>query len=228
MSKPEDPALSELPAIDTPSGDDKSAGPTRRLTAAEWTEAVTLFETGKLTKSDLARKFGISFQSMFAGLKQRGAVYGSKTNVIEEAILESEKSDQKKKSEEVAAMRERQRVSTELLQKLQNNIIGEALRDRANLSTKYDEIRTINALIKNQKMFREELWGIYDLNRDPDQADEMPDFVVSEYEPAELAAINAKTFGEAADETLDEIERTLEPDADGTLPSIEDLMAELP
>lgn len=225
MSQLDDPKVSANVVEASGNTEDADTGSSKRLTASEWTEAVTLFELGKLTKTDLAKKFGVSWSAMFKGLKARGAVFGSKSNVIEDAILESEKSDQKKKSEEVAAMRERQRVGTELLQKLQNNIIGEALRDRAPISSKYDEIKTLNALIKNQKLFREELWAIYDLNRDPDQADEMPDFILSEYEPEELAAINSKTFGEP-EEALDEIEKNLDP-TDEDLPSLDDIMGGL-
>lgn len=184
----------------------------RYLSDAEWKEAVFLFETGKSTKTDLSRRFGISWQAVSKGLKQRGAIYGSKSSIITDSLIEAEKTDSARKAEEITAMRERQRVSIELLQKIQNNIVGTQIRDNLPLSEKIDDIKALNLLIKNQTMIREDLWRIYDLDRDPDQAEEFPDFVVSEYEPEELRAINEKTFGKSADETLDDLATSIDLD----------------
>lgn len=175
--------------------DDTSGTTQKRLTEAEWSEAKALYETGKGTKSSLAKQFGISRQSMTEGLNARGAVYGAKAAAIEAATVEAQRTDAVKKHEEIAAMRERQLRGVDLLQKLQNKIIGEALRDQKPLSSQNNEFRTLNTLIKNQKLIREELWEIYDLNRDPDGAEEVPEFIVSEYTPDEINAINNQRLG---------------------------------
>lgn len=189
----------------------------KKLTEAEWAEAKALYETGRHTKVDLAKKYGISRQSMTEGLNARGAVYGSKSKVVEDATVEAQRTDQAKRHEEIAAMRERQLKGVDLLQKLQNKAIGDALRDNKPLHSQASEFKALNTLIKNQKMIREELWEIYDLNRDPDGADEIPEFIVSEYTPDEIDAINHQRLGTTPDDAMAELERATEGDTDDIL-----------
>lgn len=193
--------------------DQDASTPThRKLTEAEWAEAKALYETGKMTKVELSKKFGITRQSITLGLNQRGAVYGSKSKAIEDATIEGQKDESRKRAGEIAEMRERQLKATDMLQRLQNKTIGEALHARKPLASQYDEYKALNALIKNQKMLREEFWEIYDLNRDPDGADEIPEFIVSEYEPDEIRAINNQRLGISPDDGLDEAASALESD----------------
>ena len=202
----EDPGSSVAVEVET----DRS----HRLNESSWREIVFLFETGKATKTELSRKFNVTWQWISAGLRKRGAIYGSKSAIITDALIEAEKSDSARRAEEVTQMRERQRASIDLLQKIQNNIVGVSIRDGVPLASKYDEIKSLNLLIKNQTMIRSDLWEIYDLHRDPDQAEEMPDFIVSDYNEEELKQINEKTFGKPTEDILTDIAATIGIDID--------------
>jgi DNA-binding beta-propeller fold protein YncE len=190
--------MTDLPETE-PSADIKA------LTEAQWAEAKGLYETGKMTKADLSKQFGVHRNTMSSGLIARGAVYGAKSKVIEDATVEASKTDTAKLSAEIAGMKEKRKLGIELLDKLQNKVMAEALRDNKPLSSRSDEFRTLNTMIKNAKMVREELWAIYDLNRDPDGGDEIPEFIVSEYTADEVDMINKERLGVEPEQILEKI-----------------------
>ena len=196
--------------------DTSGTSSSKKLTEAQWAEAKALYETGKSTKIDISRKYGISRQAVTEGLNNRGAVYGSKSKEIENATIEAQKGSAVRLFEEIAQMKASQTKSNELLQKLQNKAVGDALRESKPLNSQIHEFKALNILIRNQKMMREEMWAIYDLNRDPDGSDEIPEFIVSEYTPDEIELINAERLGISPDDTL----ALMESEASG-----EDLLA---
>lgn len=178
---------------------------TRHLTEAEWAEAKGLYETGKMTKSSLAKKYNVSRPTMTNGLNARGAVYGSRSSEVEKATIENAKSDAAKLSDEIATMRQDRLKNIDLADKLQRKLIAEALRDSRPLSSMADEFRTLNMVLKNNKIIREEYWAVYDLDRDPDAGDEIPEFIVSEYTDDEIDALNRERFGEEVEPEIGRI-----------------------
>lgn len=186
----------------------------KHLTLAEWAEAKALYETGKMTKVDLAKKFGVSRATITNGLNQRGAAYGSKSTAIENATIEASKGDQQKLFEEIAEMKAKRKKSVEILDQLQTRTMGKLLQENLPLATKADEFRTLNTMIKNAKLIREELWAIYDLDRDPDGADEIPEFIVSEYTADEVDLINKQRLGIDPEAVLETVEAEADEAAD--------------
>lgn len=192
--------------------DTSTPAPGKRLTEAEWAEAKGLYETGRMTKVDLSKKFGVSRQSMTEGLNKRGAVFGARSKEIEAATVEGQKTDAHKKASEIGDMREERKKAIVLLGKLQNRIIADCLSKEQPLASKQAEIKALNGLIKNAAIIRGELWSIYDLDRDPDGGEEIPEFIVSEYEPDEIAAINRQRLGE--DVSAEAALAALDPEGD--------------
>ncbi|MDG2531022.1 hypothetical protein [Caulobacter endophyticus] len=156
-----------------------------RLTPAQWAQAKALLETGQMTKAGLARKFGISRQSMSEGMNKRGAIYGSRCHVVEEACIEGLKDDAARRAEEIVALREKQLKATELLHRLQMKAMADAVRDDRPLSSLLSEAAAISLLIKNQRLIRQQLWGLYGLRDQPATADTV-EFVVSERPAASI------------------------------------------
>lgn len=194
--------MSSTPAAPTP--------PTKaRLTEAEWAEAKIDFELGKMTATQLAAKYGVRRQTMSDGLKARGAIYGAKSKVVEEAAMDAAKSDAQKRVEEIVSMKEGQRKLIETTQRLTQKIIVDSIRDNTPISQKKSDVQTLKNIMAIFAVGRAELWEIYGLNDDKDADQELPEFAVSEYTPEELDAMNrGKGDTELTpDEALAELER---------------------
>lgn len=186
----------------------------KTLTKAEWAEAKGIYEAGKMTKVDLAKKFGVSRITMTNGLNGMGAVWGARSKEIENATVEAAKGTELKLFEEIAEMKAKRRKSIEILDQLQTRTMGKLLQENLPLASKADEFRTLNTMIKNAKLVREELWAIYDLDRDPDGADEIPEFIVSEYTADEVDAINKQRLGIDPESALEAVKAEAEEAAD--------------
>lgn len=195
----------------------------RKLTEAEWTEAKTLYELGRATKADLARKFNVTRQAIHAGLEARGAVYGSKSAVVAEATIDASKSDAQRRVEEVQAMREKQRKLIETTQQLAAKQMMDAIRDGVPIHSRANDIKALKNLMAIFAAGRAELWEIYGLNDDKDAGEELPEFAVSEYTEEDLALIHAKQTGGDADAMLEELQRQVE---EGGGDDLSDLLGE--
>lgn len=185
--------------------------PTPRLTEAQWAEAKADHELGTATASALAHRYGISRQAISKGLKARGAVYGSKSKIVEQATIDASKSDASKRVEEIVAMKEKQRKLIETTQQLTAKVLMDSIRDSVPVSQKSKDVATLKNIMAIFAAGRSELWEIYGLNDDADADQEMPEFAVSEYTPEDLRAI---TGGDDASLTPDEALAELERDGD--------------
>jgi hypothetical protein len=147
---------------------------------------------------------------MSDGLKARGAIYGSKSKVVEEAAMDAAKSDQQKRVEEIVTMKENQRKLIETTQKLTSKIVIDSIRENTPISQKKADIAALKNVMAIFATGRSELWEIYGLNDDKDADQELPEFAVSEYTPEELAAFSRDQGVEeemTPDEALAELER---------------------
>lgn len=186
----------------------------KRMLPADWAAAVTEFELGRATKSDLATIYGISRQAMSKGLDARGAVGGSKSKVIADAIVDAAKDAATKKLEDINAMKERQRQRVELIQSLTIKAITDSVKDRKPISDSKGSIATLRSAMAIVATGRNELFHIFDLHRDPDGGDEIPEFIVGEYTQDEIDALNKERLG-ITDDDLDTMALSLEePDLD--------------
>lgn len=177
------------------------------MTEAQWAEAKAEFELGQYTATALALKFGVARQSMSEGLKARGAVYGSKSKVVEEATINATKTDQAKKVEEIVAMKEKQRKLIETTQQLAAKALMDSIRDSTPISQKKADIQTLKSIMAIFAAGRSELWEIYGLNDDRDADQELPEFAVSEYTPQELEAMTRRDDTLTPDQALEALER---------------------
>lgn len=198
----------------TPEEDETSAEPTKtkRLTEAEWTEAKALFEAGRATKTMLAEKYGVSRQAISAGMAARGAVYGSKTGMIEKAALEAQKDLAAKQVEEIQAFKQSQKQMVTTVQKLAVKAVMDKVRDSKPIADAKADVTTLRLLMNTIRMGRDEMYHLYDLHRDPEGAEELEEFIVSEYAQDEIDEINRERIGISADADaqLAEVEASLE------------------
>ena len=188
---------------------EESAPTHKKLTEAQWTEAKVLYETGKMNKTALAEEYGISRQAIHSGLTNRGAVYGSKTKVVADATVEAIRDEADKRRDDIQAMKERQRQRVELIQGLAIRQITEQVRDSKPLADRKADMAVLKSAMAIVAVGRGELYHIFDLNRDPDSADKIPEFIVGEYTSEEINALNRERLG-ISDEDLDDIEAGLD------------------
>ena len=197
----------------------------RRLSEAEWAEAKALYETGKLNKTDLAGKYGISRQAIHEGLVARGAVYGSKSSIVEQATIDAQKDSALKKVEEIDAFKEKQKKMVEMVQNLTIKAVTDRLREKKPAGDAKNDVITLRHVMATIAMGRDELYHLYDLHRDPDAGDQIEEFIVSEYTPEEIEALNHERLGISGntDADLAEVAASLE-DKEG---SLDDLLGDV-
>jgi hypothetical protein len=184
--------------------------PLKRLTDADWTEAQTLFELGKLTKTDLADKYGVSRQAISKGLSARGAVYGSKSQVVADAVIEAQKGDTVRRMEEITAFKSKQQKMVEMIQNLTVKALTDQVRATKPIGDVAKDIATLNKAMSTISTGRDELYHLFDLHRDPDGDQETEEFIVSEYSQDEIDALNRQRLGIDPDAALAEVSRSLE------------------
>lgn len=202
-------------------GEEKSAV---RLTEAQWAEIKADYELGKATKSDLARKYGVTRQSIGKGLDARGAIYGSKSKAIENARLESEVDSARQKVAAIEDFKAKQLTMVTNLQNLALKVLGEKLKAGRPVSDAKTEINTIRSAMAILKMGRDEVYHLYDLYRDPDGAEENEELIISEYSPDEIEAINNSRFGHV--ESLEDVVGTLSNEIDDAESIVDNILGD--
>lgn len=190
------------------SDDDDAKTSYKKLSESEWAEAKALFELGKLNKVELAAKFGVTRQSIGDGLAKRGAVYGKRSGVIEESTVDSQKGRAQARLEEITTMKERQRQRIELIQALTIKQITEMAKAGTPISLRRADIAALRSAMAIIASGRSELYQIYDLVRDPDGAEEIPEFIVGEYTSDEIDALNRTRLGVSEDD-MEEVSTSL-------------------
>ena len=189
------------------------------MTESEWAEAKIDFELGKFTASMLADKYKVRRQTISDGMRARGAIYGARSKVVEEASIDAAKSDSRKRADMVSEMKENQRKLIETTQKLATKAMMDAMRDSTPISQKKADVQTLRIIMTIHQAARAELWKIYGLDDDSDIGEEMPEFAISEYTPDELALINRERTGDLnPDDALAELERAAVLDGEGDDP----------
>lgn len=161
----------------------------KRLTPAQWSQIVVLWELGEATYEDLAETFEVSVTAIRKGLKARGSVKGSRAHEIGKAAEDMAKTDASKKVERIQKIKEKYLGWSDLLGKLTMKEVGDAVKDGLPISSKKESLVALNKAVANIKMLRDEnfhLLGLYDENT---QDEELPELVVGEYTAEELEAI---------------------------------------
>lgn len=194
----------------TPEPEKPAPGKAKRLTEAEWAQAKADYELGKATKQDLADSYGVTRQAIGQGLQARGAVYGSKSKVVEEAAIAASKDDQVKRVEDIGAMKEKQRKMVEMVQNLTIKAVTDQVRAGKPIADVHKDISALNKAMATISAGRNELYHLFDLHRDPDGAAETEEFIVSEYSQDEIDALNKERLGIDPDEALAQVAQSLE------------------
>jgi hypothetical protein len=185
--------------------------PYKKLAESQWAELKGLYELGKFTKTELAAKYGISRQAIAKGLKDRGAVYGCRAGEIEEATVQAQKEATRKLQDDITAMKERQRQRVELIQGLVVKGVTDQVRKGAAIGLIKDDILVLKNAMVVVATGRQELYQIYDLTKEDSKLEEQPEFIVGEYTPDEIEALNRQRLGVLSKE-IDELAQGIEDD----------------
>ena len=179
----------------------------KRLTPAQWSQIVALWEFGEATIDDLAKAFEVNRSAISKGLKARGTTKGSRAHEVGNAVAEQAKTDAAKRVQRIGEMKEKYLGWSDLIGKLTMKEIGDAVKDKMPLSSKKDNLIALNKAAANIAKMRDEnfhLFGLYDENPDDE---ELPDLAIAEYSAEELDAIQSNF-----DQIEDELREVLEED----------------
>lgn len=161
----------------------------RRLTPAQWSQIVALWEFGEATAEDLAKAFEVSVTAIRKGLKTRGSVKGSRAHEVGNAVAEAAKTEAAARVEKITKMKEKYLGWSDLLGKLTMKEVGDAVKDGVPLEQKKNNLIALNKAVANISKLRDEnfhLFGLYDENPDDE---ELPELIVGEYTAEELDKI---------------------------------------
>lgn len=181
----------------------------RRLTPAQWSQIVALWEFGEATIEDLASAYEVSKTAIKKGLKNRGSIKGCRAHEVGNAVAEQAKTDAAARVEKITKMKEKYLGWSDLLGKLTMKEVGDAVKDGVPLEQKKNNLVALNKAVANISKLRDEnfhLFGLYDDNPDDE---ELPELIVGEYTAEELDKIRTNF-----DEIEDELREALGDDDD--------------
>lgn len=162
----------------------------RKLTPLEWEEAVTLWESGSATLDDLVEKFGISRTALHEGFKKRGAVKGSRAKEYAKRTEDALKSESALRAEEVKKFRDKFHGFGDFLM----NVTMMEIRNMVAESPRTPETqRKIMAHLKSAtdiySKIRDQKFHLYDLYREVEEGEDIPEIAVAQYSPEQLEKI---------------------------------------
>lgn len=186
----------------------------RKLTEAEWTKIVTLWELGQATQEELANMFDCTKQAIYMGLRNRGSVKGSKRHIVGDSMIEAAKSDAARQVEEIDSMKQRYIQYADLLAKLLIKAISDKAKSGLPVSDAKEDVVTLQKAAAAMETLRSSNYHLYGLN-DPDQVtDEMPEIVMTEMTAEEIEAINKNFEIDDDGDRLSEMEELAAVDVD--------------
>ncbi|MCR9222945.1 MAG: hypothetical protein NXH70_02650 [Hyphomonas sp.] len=181
----------------------------RRLTLAQWSQIVALWEFGEATLEDLAKAFEVSETAIRKGLKTRGSVKGCRAHEVGNAVAEQAKSDAAARVEKITGMKEKYLGWSDLLGKLTMKEIGDAVKAGVPLEQKKNNLVALNKAVANISRLRDENYHLFGLYDDNPADEELPELIVGEYTAEELDKIRTNF-----DEIEDELREALEEEED--------------
>lgn len=162
----------------------------RKLTDLEWAEAVILWESGSVTLDDLVEKFGISRTALHEGFKKRGAVKGARAKEYAKRTEDALKSESALRAEEVKKFRDKFHGFGDFLMNVTmmeiRNMVAESPRTP---ETQRKIMAHLKAATDIYSKIRDQKFHLYDLYREVEEGEDIPEIAVAQYSPEQLEKI---------------------------------------
>lgn len=195
----EEPAPSGM----TPTG----ANPSRRLSRKEWEECVILWESGKYTLDELARRVGIKTNTLQQRMKAAGIIKGSRAVTVPDPKAETiqDKIDaiQVKR---VSDTKEMHYQYAEALAKLTIGTVVDCRNKKQRFATIDKDIAALGKAAKTLEIIRKERFAILGLDKDNMlDPEDQPEFMISEMTEDQIKEVRDHIEQGLVDEDLAEI-----------------------
>ena len=184
------------------------------LSQKEWTEAKTLWESGEVTYSDLAKKFDRHEQSFIRYFNRHGIKKGtSRAKHMKRIEKEVEKAAVNDAAIIAARIKETKEEHYKMASGLAKLTWAEVLKtkqDGVPVATALNNLKALDTAMTVLKKAREERYSVLGLDR-PDAIDEndVPELVISELTAEQIALLRERNFndvGEIEDVELGDLE----------------------
>lgn len=167
-----------------------------RLTPAEWAIIEEMWASGAVTLDQLAEQFLCNPTFLSRELSKRGVKKGVKSKELAAAATERVRETlidvHAEKIKRIADTKSEHYTFAQTLAKLTYQIVANAIKERRQLSSVRDDIRTLKDAITTIAIARDERFRVLGLDKDQDLGDEVPTLIVREMTGAEITAIRGR------------------------------------
>lgn len=174
------------------------------LTQKEWTEAKTLWESGEVTYSDLAKKFDRHEQSFIRYFNRHGIKKGTKRakhqKRVEEQVEKAALNDAAIIAARIKETKEEHYKMASGLAKLTWAEVLKTKQDGVPVATALNNLKALDTAMTVLKKAREERYSVLGLDR-PDAIDEndIPELVISELTAEQIASLRERNFNDVGE-----------------------------
>lgn len=174
------------------------------LSQKEWTEAKTLWESGEVTYSDLAKKFDRHEQSFIRYFNRHGIKKGTnRAKHMKRVEAQVEKAALNDAAIVAARIKETKEEHYKMASGLAKLTWAEVLKtkqDGVPVATALNNLKALDTAMTVLKKAREERYSVLGLDR-PDAIDEndVPELVISELTAEQIAALRERSFNDIGD-----------------------------
>lgn len=179
---------------------------TKRLVAAQWAEAVAMWELGEASLADLANRYGVTRETFSRKFKKMGVVKGSRAaeqaDRVRKEIEKSSITDATILAERARSTREDHYNWATLLAKMSMLEISTARTEGRSISTTLPVMKAIDKALDALRKAREERWKCLGLDDESFLPDDLPDLTIKELTASEIDEMRERGFGDMTDESL--------------------------
>lgn len=157
----------------------------KRITPKDWAEVEALWELGQITRTEIAKKLGISTTAVSVHMKKKGIIRGSKVEEqrrrVSAKIMEETSSNSTIHSQRVQEAKDQHYQMNQALSQLVWKKVVDTQKAGQPVSTIHHELKALETAINVLAAARKEKWAVLGLDK-PDVVDvaELPELVVSE------------------------------------------------
>lgn len=191
MSKASNPTESEIP---------------KRLAAAQWAEAVALWELGEASLTELSDRYGLARETFSRKFKKLGIVKGSRAaeqaDMVRQEIVKSSITDATILAERARATKEEHYGWASTMARLAMLHITRARNENRSEATASPALKAINTTMDILKKAREERWKCLGLDDETFLPEDLPDLVVRELTAQDIEDMRKRGFGDISDADL--------------------------
>lgn len=164
-----------------------------RFTPAEWEEAKAMWEMGAATLEDIAKKFNKSVPGLSRRFSKEGIERGCKKHLINDQINKEITDANTRNLRKMIQTKEDHYAWSEVIAKMAMTEVINARKSQKPLGAIMPALKTLATAAKILSSTRVERWEILGLNKEIEDPQDLPQLVIAELTPEQIAEINKNT-----------------------------------